>query len=83
MSSESIRHRGIRLYRFRDNPLEQKFSDVWKAENDRGQLLEYLLGDGNKRASVTERDETVAATVIQWLGTPVGQSFVKKVMGLP
>lgn len=76
-----MRHIGLKPYRFADNPLEKKFSDAWKRENDQGQMLEWLMGDGNSRGSVTERDEVVAATVIQWLGSPVGKHFLESAMG--
>jgi hypothetical protein len=39
--------------------------------------LEFILGKNNERAyDVTHRDRVVAATVIQWLGSPVGQSWL-------
>lgn len=75
-----MRHIGLKPHRFADNPTEKAFSDAWKRENDQGQLLEWLMGDGNHRAPVTERDEIVAATVIQWLGSPVGKHFLESVI---
>ena len=41
------------------------------------------MGDGASRAEVSDRDELVAATLIQWLGSPVGQTFLKEVNSLP
>ena len=32
------------------------------------------------KGEVTERDKVVAATVIQWLGSPVGQFFIGNVL---
>lgn len=46
-------------------------------------MLEYLMGDGATRGVVSDRDELVAATVIQWLGSPVGQGFLRDVNSLP
>jgi hypothetical protein len=51
-------------------------------------LLAQLLTDYNKRKSVwhifpdhiTKRDRVVAATVIQWLGSTVGNCFVQEVL---
>ena len=43
-------------------------------------VLDYLLAEDSNypKGEVTERDRKVAATVIQWLGSPVGQSFLSK-----
>ena len=72
-------HEGAHLYRLKHNPMEQLFHDEWKHRNDLGHALEYLMGDGNDRAAISARDEKVAATVMQWLGSPVGQSFLEEV----
>ena len=74
-----MKHEGRALYRLKENPMERKFHNAWKAEQEYG-LLEYLFGDGTHKGEVTDRDAQVAATVIQWLGSPVGQNFVKGVM---
>jgi hypothetical protein len=68
-------------HRFVSNPLEKKYYDAWIEENRFGKTLEYILGDNNRRADdVSDRDKMVAATVIQWLGSPVGQGFSESVM---
>lgn len=69
-------HEGVSLYRLKQNPREQVFHTAWKAEQKYGSVLEYILGNGNEKAVLTDRDEQVAATVIQWLGSPVGQHFL-------
>ena len=73
---------GLRPYRFKDNPLEQKFSDEWEKRNGReGRLLGCLLSEGHNRPVVPPtRDRLVSATIIQWLGSPVGQAFIREVM---
>jgi hypothetical protein len=83
-----MRNRGLHDYRFKDNSLEKKFAKAWNEQNiarpgtpeGRG-TLDYLLAkDCNYPAGeVTDRDREVAATVIQWLGSPVGQSFLRDV----
>jgi hypothetical protein len=66
-----------------DNPLEARFLKAWQGQNEgSGRLLDYLLGDGAKASIASDRDEKVAATVIQWLGSPVGQSFLSNVLGI-
>lgn len=73
--------RGLHTHRFADNPEERRFAEAW-AKRDRRNLA-ALLHDGpqpNVEAEVfppTEREEQVAATVIQWLGSPVGQGFLR------
>ena len=79
--------RGLHTYRLRDNATERRFAKAWVEENTSGPtnpipLLAHLLGDGRDPVIPTLRDEEVAATVIQWLGSPVGMSFLKKVLAL-
>jgi hypothetical protein len=67
--------------------MEEVYAKAWNLQNTaragtsegRG-TLDYLLAkDCNyPMGEVTNRDREVAATVIQWLGSPVGQSFVKE-----
>lgn len=42
--------------------------------------LPYLLGDGMTPEEPSDRDWEVAATVIQWLGSPIGRSFLRDLM---
>ncbi len=56
-----------------DNSREITFASLWQEENDeeaRRNIIGHLIPD------LTERDERVAATVIQWLGSNVGMSFL-------
>lgn len=74
-------HEGKNIHRLSREPLEKKFHDAWKARQEYGNTLGYILGDNNEPAILSERDEMVAATVIQWLGSPVGQGFLDIVLG--
>lgn len=71
---------GLRHYRLKDNPLEKKFAEAWELENERGDLLDHLMDiremQGGSPPEAAEIPRTVAATVIQWLGSPVGQGFL-------
>lgn len=76
--------KGKWINRFKQNPLEKRFAEKW---DERNQLsghttLDYLLAENNNRPSgeATDRDREVAATVIQWLGSPVGQCFLSDVL---
>ena len=72
------KHVGISSHRLRsDNPREVVFARLWQEQNDSGETLEYLLSTKNRRdGSASDRDREVAATVIQWLGSNVGMSFL-------
>lgn len=72
---------GANTHRFSTNPLEKKFAKMWSDLNNRhgrGSILEYILStDGGKTLPETsERDEMIAASIIQWFGTPVGKIFL-------
>jgi hypothetical protein len=71
--------RGLHTHRFKDNPEEKRFADAWSAHNAAGKTLAYLLTIGDQRfpGAPTDGEERVAATVIQWLGSPVGQGFLR------
>jgi len=77
-----MKYEGRWQHRFKDNPLEKRFAKKWQEQNKYGHTLEYLLtNEINKRdGNVSQRDRQVAATVIQWLGSPVGQSFLSEVL---
>lgn len=81
MANKQI-HTGLKAYRLGDDgpssAREKAFAEQWQQEQDHD-LLAYLLGEANHKGEVSERDAQVAATVIQWLGTSVGQAFVEKV----
>ena len=86
-----MKNKGRCQYRFNSNPLEKDFAEAWEELNSArpGQIngrgtLDHLLTETPNEADgvVTERDREVAATVIQWLGSPVGQSFLMQVQNL-
>ena len=79
-----IKHNGLRTNRLEREPLEKAFAVAWSDKNERSMghdLLDWLLAENpnSPRGEVTQRDATVAATIIQWLGSPVGQSFLQEV----
>ena len=82
-----MKNKGKSQHRFKQNPLEKEFATAWEEINNRpGQqkgTLDYLLADdvNNPMGEVTSRDRMVAATVIQWLGSPAGQSFLTQICG--
>ena len=68
-----IKHESLRLYRLDSNPIERIYAEKWKQRQLIGNTLAYLLNN------ITQRDATVAATIIQWLGSSGGQSFLDEV----
>lgn len=75
-----IRHVGIYDYRLVNNPLEKVYSEHWEKLAE--EYLKTLLYGPNKDSENErnlERDAVVAATIIQWLGSPVGQGFLEEV----
>lgn len=84
--------RGDCYERTKHNPLEKALADHWESENERrshinfGQgVLQDLFGRphdkfGHRLPSfihiITAKERWVVATVIQWLGTNCGQSFL-------
>jgi hypothetical protein len=77
-----IKHEGRATYRLKTNPIEHVFAYQWRELNNRERgVLEYLLAENpnDPRGEMTQRDATVAATVIQWLGSPLGQYFLRKI----
>ena len=73
MSSKS---KGLHARRCQTNPEEQRFAGAWSERNPLPWLLDERAVQTGRPADPSKRDETVAATVIQWLGSPVGQAFL-------
>ena len=75
-----MKTKGLRPYRFKDNPEEKRFAEAWAKQCENGKVLDHLLDERPVQQgyppSASLRDEVVAATIIQWLGSPVGQYFL-------
>lgn len=66
------RLKGLNQHRFKGNPEEKRFAEAWAAQGPKH--LGYLLDNGEwTPLTPSDHDEAIAATVIQWLGSPVGQ----------
>ena len=73
-----MKHKGQyykRLQPDQENARELAFAEQWEWENDNNHILNNLLG-----ADATKKERLVAATVIQWLGSAVGMSFIVETM---
>lgn len=77
-------HEGIHAVRLEQNPAERIFASRWKDRQERQygfngghSLLECMLAQPGKKVGRVTRDQArVAATVVQWLGSPLGRAFV-------
>lgn len=72
-------HVGSSAHRTANNPEEKRFAEAWTQSNRFGNTLAHLLNEkgwGRHSPEPTKRDRFVAATVVQWLGSPVGQAFL-------
>ncbi len=87
MTQLEKKHQGLGMHRLKSNALEAQFALAWQGQSNPAGLtgpdtIDYLLhtGDQTNPKRCSERDRIVANTVIQWLGSPVGQSFVRGVL---
>lgn len=77
------RNVGIHSYRLKrdqNNPREVAFADQWELENQQGDIMMRLMGNGARNTQPTPEQVTTAATVVQWLGSNVGTSFIREVI---
>jgi len=76
-----MKNKGLHQYRFAGNPSERRFAEAWEKANSHAvsiDTIDYILSaDNNRPVSCSDRDREVAATVIQWLGSPCGQEFLR------
>lgn len=75
---------GLHVHRLKDSKSEHVFAKAWqKLHENGGKHLNYLLtcdGDPRFPATPSDRDYQVAATVVQWLGSPVGLKWVEETL---
>ena len=80
---ETPKHVGLCFYRRTREPLEDAFAARWEQLNDQGNILRGLLTiPESQEPPLTRWEATTAATVVQWLGSPVGISFIEEVTGV-
>lgn len=72
---------GLSAHRYKENPLELAFAEEWSRLAEIGTMNYVLAKNGNNEKEPIPVDEAKAAnTVIQWLGSPVGQAFLLDVL---
>jgi len=81
-----MKNKGIHTYRLATNPLEQRFAEMWEHHNKdypyHGfDTVDSLMSkDSYHPDFATDEQREAMATVIQWLGSPVGQTFLSRVL---
>ena len=76
-----LRFRGLSPHRFDNNPLELAYALAWQRQNTGStSTLAYMLNGQDYPVEPTDREYEIAATVVQWLGSPVGAEFVRGVL---
>ena len=75
---------GFRPHRLQVNdPYHKKEIDFVKAINDEikrsPNYLAQVVGHPDHKDYLNEDEEKIALSVLQWLGTPVGEGFLEKV----
>lgn len=87
-----IKHVGLHAYRLADDPhgREAAFAEEWAKEQAKPPMLAMMIhsekaddawatfGRNYYPERLTQREAEIAATVVQWLGSPVGFTFVEK-----
>lgn len=75
-----IKHVGHCANRMERNPREKVFAEEWAKQQAQGQTLEWLLcmspDQRVQKREITQAEATCAATLIQWLGSPVGGNWL-------
>jgi hypothetical protein len=75
---------GYKTYRHESNPEEKKFHDNFKSHikwnpdtMDNIALPLMTVGVDKKEPPLTEREKRIMLSTIQWLGSSVGQTFLR------
>lgn len=68
-------------YRFHDNPDEKRFHDTFREEFEtdvkKSQIVFPSLDGITPISFLNEREIQIVENTIQWLGSPVGQTFLR------
>jgi hypothetical protein len=79
-----MKNKGLHQYRLPTNPLEKRFAELWEAHNNEYpyhgfDTVDTLMSEDSYHPDFASDEERIAmATVIQWLGSPVGQCFLNR-----
>lgn len=73
---------GMNPHRLASNPKEQRALELWAEENTGGRLFAHLMDGRHDRTGEPVEPSSlqwvVVNTVVQWLGSPVGLLFLRR-----
>jgi hypothetical protein len=72
--------KGLKTYRHKDNPKEKELHDKFIEQfsvTGMSQIVFPVNGTGFPEKRLTEEEQQIMLTTIQWLGSPVGQGFLR------
>ena len=73
--------KGRKTYRHKGNPAEEKIHNLFVERFGEWPHMEQIVHDTDGRGEVsfglTNRDKEMIITAIQWIGSPVGQAFMR------
>ena len=76
-----IRHDSRSEHRLASNPREMAFLRAWQEQQKLSHTLQWLLcvssDQQDQERDLTQVEAHCAATLMQWLGSPVGFSFLE------
>jgi hypothetical protein len=76
-----IEHKGRSAHRLASSPRERVFAEEWERQQRSSHTLQWLLcasADQNQQdRELTQEEATCAATLMQWLGSPVGFAWLE------
>ncbi len=68
-----------KTHRFEENPKEKEFVEKFQKEICKRNLLgNIIFADNKERRHLNNTEERIVISAIQWLGSPVGQSFLNQ-----
>ena len=73
--------KGLKTYRHKDNSKEKELHDKFLKQFDvKGvsQIVNETYSNGEPKKYVSNDEYRLIITTIQWLGSPVGQAFLKE-----
>ena len=72
--------KGTKLYRHQSNPLEKQLHDSFIRNNSICDMERSVFGSngqGRPNDILSDREVEIVINTIQWLGSPVGQGFLR------
>lgn len=76
--------KALKQHRFGTNPLEKELFESFVDSHDHGYDIDLIVfgsrpNSGMPSDYLSEREKEIVASTIQWLGSPVGQGFLRSV----